>query len=125
MGRLYPTLAANRDYTAIISERHRSRLIALVAEARAGGAEIVEVNPANERLADSRKIAPTIVIGAPSSARLMREEIFGPLLPIVEYDGVDDAIAYVNRGERPLALYGSAATRRNASACSAKPSPAA
>ena len=45
------------------------------------------------------------MIGAPPTSRLMREEIFGPLLPIVEYDAVDDAIAFVNRGERPLALY--------------------
>jgi coniferyl-aldehyde dehydrogenase len=105
MARLYPKLAANPDYTAIISVRHRSRLVALVAEARDAGARIVEVNPAGESFADSRKLAPTIVIGAPQTSRLMREEIFGPLLPIVEYERIDDAIAYVNRGERPLALY--------------------
>ena len=105
MARLYPTLAANPDYTAIISERHRSRLVALVAEAREAGAPIVEVNPAGESFADSRKLAPTIVIGAPPTSRLMQEEIFGPLLPIVEYDAVEDAIAYVNRRDRPLALY--------------------
>ena len=114
MARLYPKLAANADYTAIISERHRSRLIALVAEARDAGARIVEINPAGESFADSRKLAPTLVIGAPQTTRLMREEIFGPVLPIVEYDQVDDAIAFVNRGERPLALYwfGRDATRR-------------
>ncbi len=105
MARLYPSLAANPDYTAIVSERRRSRLVGLVAEAREAGARIVEINPANESFADSRKLAPTIVIGAPPTTRLMREEIFGPLLPIVEYGEVDEAIAYVNRGERPLALY--------------------
>jgi coniferyl-aldehyde dehydrogenase len=105
MRRLYPTLVANPDYTAIVSERHRSRLVALVAEARDAGARIVEINPAGESFADSRKLAPTIVVDAPLSSRLMREEIFGPLLPIVEYDHVDDAIAFVNRGDRPLALY--------------------
>lgn len=105
MERLYPRLAANPDYTAIVSERHRARLIDLVAEARNAGAEIIEVNPANERFDGWRKLAPTIVIGAPPSTRLMREEIFGPALPIVEYDELDDAIAYVNRGDRPLALY--------------------
>jgi len=114
MARLYPKLVANSDYTAIISERHRSRLIALVAEARDAGARIVEINPAGESFADSRKLAPTLVIGAPQTTRLMREEIFGPVLPIVEYDQIDDAIAFVNRGERPLALYwfGRDATRR-------------
>jgi coniferyl-aldehyde dehydrogenase len=103
--RLYPKLAANPDYTAIISARHRSRLVALVAEAREAGARIVEINPAGESFADSGRLAPTLVIGAPQTTRLMREEIFGPLLPIVEYDAIDDAIAFVNRGERPLALY--------------------
>ena len=54
--------------------------------ARRAGARIVEINPAGESFADSRKLAPTIVIGAPQTTRLMREEIFGPLLPIVEYE---------------------------------------
>ena len=105
MTRLYPKFAANPDYTAIISERHRNRLVALVAEAREAGARIVEINPAGESFADSRKLAPTLVIGAPQTSRLMREEIFGPLLPIVEYERIDDAIATINHGERPLALY--------------------
>jgi len=103
--RLYPTLAANPDYTAIISERHRSRLVGLVAEAREAGARVIEINPADESFAGSRKLAPAIVVGAPQTSRLMQEEIFGPLLPIVEYERIDDAIAYVNRGERPVALY--------------------
>ena len=105
MKRLYPTLAGNPDYTAIVSDRHRARLMALIAEARDAGAQIIEVNPAGERFDDGRKLAPTIVIGAPPSTRLMREEIFGPVLPIIEYDAVDEAIAHVNRGDRPLALY--------------------
>jgi coniferyl-aldehyde dehydrogenase len=105
MARLYPTLVANPDYTAIISERHRARLADLAVEARDAGARVVEINPANESFAGSRKLAPTLVIGAPPTSRLMREEIFGPLLPIVEYDQVEDAIAFVNRGDRPLALY--------------------
>ena len=105
MARLYPTLVANPDYTAIISERHRARLADLAVEARDAGARVVEINPANESFAGSRKLAPTLVISAPPTSRLMREEIFGPLLPIVEYDRVEDAIAFVNRGDRPLALY--------------------
>jgi coniferyl-aldehyde dehydrogenase len=114
MARLYPTLVANPDYTAIISERHRARLADLAVEARDAGARIVEINPAHESFAGSRKLPPTLVIGAPPTSRLMREEIFGPLLPIVEYDRVEDAIAFVNRGDRPLALYwfGRDATRR-------------
>ena len=57
---------------------------------------------------------PVHAIGAPERRYCWGEEIFGPLLPIVEYDDVEDAIAFVNRGERPLALYwfGRDATRR-------------
>jgi coniferyl-aldehyde dehydrogenase len=104
--RLYPTLVSNPDYTAIINTRHRDRLLAMVQEARDGGAHIVEVNPAGERFDQrTRKLPPTLVIGAAATTRLMREEIFGPVLPIVEYDGIEQAIAMVNRADRPLALY--------------------
>jgi coniferyl-aldehyde dehydrogenase len=104
--RLYPTLISNPDYTAIISTRHRERLNAMVKEARDGGARIIEINPAAERFDErTRKFPPTLVIGAAANTRLMREEVFGPLLPIVEYDGLDHAIAMVSQGDRPLALY--------------------
>lgn len=106
IARLYPTLAANPDYTAIISARHRQRLADMVAEARDSGAQVIEVNPAGEQFdAHSRKLAPTLVIGAGHNTRLMREEIFGPVLPIVEYDGIGDAIARINQADHPLALY--------------------
>jgi coniferyl-aldehyde dehydrogenase len=103
---LYPSLEANRDYTSIVSERHYARLNGLVADARSHGATIVEINPAGETLGPaSRKIAPTLVLGAPDQALIMREEIFGPLFPVVAYDGIVDAIRYVNERPRPLALY--------------------
>jgi coniferyl-aldehyde dehydrogenase len=107
MARMYPSLVTNPDYTAIISQHHRQRLVALVEEARQAGARIVEVNPAGERFdpAAARKLAPVLVIGAPEESGLMREEIFGPVLPIVEYDGLDAAVARVRAGGHPLALY--------------------
>nr|WP_057925855.1 coniferyl aldehyde dehydrogenase [Burkholderia ambifaria] len=116
IARRYPTLAGNPDYTAIIGARHRDRLAALVDDARDGGARVLEVNPAGERFAaGSRKFAPTLVLGARDTMRVMREEIFGPVLPIVEYADLDDAIDRVNRGPRPLALYwfGRDAARRD------------
>jgi coniferyl-aldehyde dehydrogenase len=112
----YPTLATNPDYTSIIAATHRDRLAALVDDARAGGARVREVNPAGERFAaGSRKFAPTLVLDARDTMRVMREEIFGPVLPIVEYADLDDAIDRVNRGPRPLALYwfGRDAARRD------------
>ena len=106
IARLYPTLRDNPDYTAIISDRHYQRLRDMIAEARDAGADVVEINPAGEELGStSRKLLPTLVSNAGSNLRLMREEIFGPVLPIVEYAGIDEAIDHVNRADRPLALY--------------------
>jgi coniferyl-aldehyde dehydrogenase len=106
VARLYPTLLDNPDYTAIISERHHQRLRDMITEARDAGADVTEINPASEQLsATSRKMLPTLVRNAGANLRLMREEIFGPVLPIVEYATVDEAIDHVNGADRPLALY--------------------
>ncbi len=116
MRKLYPTLADNPDYTAIISPRHHQRLQGLVDEARERGAMVTQINPAQEDLASKgRKFAPTLLQNVDPDLSVMREEIFGPILPIVEYDGLDAAIAYVNERDRPLALYwfGEDAARRD------------
>ena len=106
VAKLYPTLAGNRDYSSIVNERHYARLAALVDDARSSGAKVIEINPAGETFAPAtRKIAPTLVVGASDAAAIMREEIFGPLFPVVGYDGIEDAIRYVNERPRPLALY--------------------
>jgi len=104
--KLYPTLATNPDYTSIVSERHYTRLRGLLDEAKARGAKIVELNPAGEALpAQGRKIAPTLVIGAPDDTQIMQDEIFGPLMPIATYRNIDEAITFINDRPRPLALY--------------------
>jgi coniferyl-aldehyde dehydrogenase len=109
---MYPTLATNPDYTAIINERHYKRLVQLVDDARAKGARIVALNPAAEKLpASARKLAPTLIVGATAEMAVMREEIFGPLLPVETYDTLDDAIAKVNARPHPLALYVFTASR--------------
>ncbi|UIF89942.1 coniferyl aldehyde dehydrogenase [Cupriavidus sp. UYPR2.512] len=106
IARMYPTLETNPDYTAIVSDRHRQRLVDLVREARDAGARVIEVNPTRERFTGStRKFAPVIVLNARDDMRVMREEIFGPVLPIVEYGNLDEAITRINRMDRPLALY--------------------
>ena len=104
---MYPTLLANPDYTSVINDRHHQRLHDWLEDARAKGAELVTVNPANEDFAasNSRKMPLTIVRGATDDMTVMQEEIFGPILPIRRYDDVDDAIAEVNRRDRPLGLY--------------------
>ena len=105
VARLYPTLRDNPDYTAIVDARHQQRLRAYVDEARNLGARVVEINPASEDFAHSPKLPPTLLAGVPDDARVMHEEIFGPLLPLVPYRKLSEAIAYVNARPRPLALY--------------------
>ena len=102
---LYPTLAANPDFTAIVDARHRDRLARLLEDAVARGARAIEVTPAGEDVAAAGKRAPTLLAGVDGSMAIMREEIFGPLLPIVAYRDLDEAIAFVNARPRPLALY--------------------
>jgi len=103
---LYPTLAGNADYTRIVSQAHFDRLTHAVREVEARGARVVRIAPAGEVPgANDRVIAPTLVFDAPQDATLMREEIFGPVLPVVPYRTLDEAIEYVNARPRPLALY--------------------
>jgi len=100
--RLYPSFANNPDYTSIITERHFRRLTGLLDDARAKGARIVVLGESGE---GSRRLAPALVIGATADMAIMREEIFGPLLPIATYATLDDAIALINAGPHPLAFY--------------------
>jgi coniferyl-aldehyde dehydrogenase len=103
---LYPTLGANPDYTSVINDRHYARLASLVADAEAKGARVLRLNPGNEVLPDrARKLAPTLIVGARDDMAVMREEIFGPVLPIESYASLDEAIARINARPRPLALY--------------------
>ena len=108
--RFYPRILDNPDYTAIINSRHYERLERLVEDARAKGARIETADPAGE-LAGAigsprrRKIAPTAIANVTDAMAVTRDEIFGPLLPIIAYDRLDEAVAYVNARPRPLALY--------------------
>ena len=101
--RAYPTIAGNADYTAILSDRHRQRLNDAVEEARAGGATILRHGEAGN---DPARIVPTVVLDPPLDSVLMREEIFGPVLPVIGYRDLDEALAFVAARDRPLALYG-------------------
>lgn len=101
---LYPEIDTTDDYTSIVSDRHFERLKNLVEEARERGAEIVEVGSANA-LHPQRKLPLTLVVNPPKDAGVMREEIFGPILPVLSVASREDAVAHVNDGERPLALY--------------------
>ena len=103
----YPTLLANDDYTSVVNGRNHERLQGYLADAREKGAELIEVNPANEDFASSNgnKMPLTIIRNVTDDMKVMQEEIFGPILPVVTYASIDEAIDYVNAHDRPLGLY--------------------
>ncbi|HAG19109.1 coniferyl aldehyde dehydrogenase [Pseudomonas stutzeri] len=99
--RFYPKLENNPDYTAIINERQLGRLKGYIADAEAKGAQLVPLFPGDQ----GRRLAHSLVLNVSDEMKLMQEEIFGPLLPIVPYQRLDEAFAYINDRPRPLALY--------------------
>lgn len=101
---LYPEIDTTPDYTSIVSDHHYARLADMIAEARDAGARILEIGSSNA-LGPQRKLPLTIVVDPPSETRLMREEIFGPVLPVLGVASLDAAINHVNAHDRPLALY--------------------
>lgn len=92
------------DSTNLVNARHAQRIADMIAEARAQGASLVELAPGGSAPAD-QLVAPKLVIGGSESMRLMREEIFAPLLPLRPYDTLDEVIAELRAAPRPLALY--------------------
>ena len=104
---MYPTLLSNEDYAAVINARHRDRLKELIADAVEKGAEAIEVNPGGEDFsaANLNKMPLTILRNVDDGMKVMQEEIFGPILPVKTYKGIDQAIDYVNAHDRPLGLY--------------------
>lgn len=106
VARLYPTLASNPDFTAIISARHHERLRSLIDDAAASGATVHEINPAAERFdARAKKMVPVVLTNVPDHARAMQEEIFGPVLPVVAYRSIEEACRFISNRPHPLSLY--------------------
>jgi coniferyl-aldehyde dehydrogenase len=106
MRRMFGTDPDNKDYTSIVSDRHYQRLEGLVADAAAKGARIMQAaKPDDPAWKSKRKFPPTIILGATPDMIIMQEEIFGPLLPIISYRNAAEPISYINRHDRPLALY--------------------
>lgn len=104
---MYPTLKENPDYTSVINQRHYDRLQGYISDARSKGARIVEINPANEDFSQqpAHKMPPTLLLDVTEDMKIAQEEIFGPLLMVKSYGGIDEVIDYVNAHPRPLALY--------------------
>jgi len=113
--RYYPAGAASSGYSSIINARHYARLQGLLEDARAKGARIVEIEPhagaavggggGTAAPLPPNALPPMVVLDVRDDMALMHEEIFGPVLPVVPYRTIEEAIAYVNARPRPLALY--------------------
>ncbi len=100
-----PGYCESDSCTGIISSRHLERIQQLLDDARARGCDVRPLEEAGDLDPATRQLPISLVIDPPEDLALMQEEIFGPVLPIKAYDTLDEAIDYVNAGERPLALY--------------------
>nr|WP_243667224.1 coniferyl aldehyde dehydrogenase [Pseudomonas brassicae] len=101
--RFYPQVRDNPDYSAIINARHLARLEGYLQDARAKGATVLDLYPGEARA--GRRLPPQVLLQVDDTMQVMQDEIFGPLLPVVPYDSLAEALAYVARRPRPLALY--------------------
>ena len=102
--KLYPTLNGNPDYTSIINERSYARLQDWLSDAAEKGARIEKVT--GETIDDGTLRMPLhLVTGVTDEMKVMQEELFGPILPVLPYDSIDEALEFVRLRPRPLALY--------------------
>lgn len=104
VAQIYPRIDATPDYSAIVNARHFDRLTGYLADAAAQGARLEPLTAVGPDAA-RRCLPPVALLGVSDAMRVMQDEIFGPLLPILPYRRFDEAIAYVNAHPRPLALY--------------------
>jgi coniferyl-aldehyde dehydrogenase len=105
--KMYPTMLHNDDYTSVVNGRNFARLQGYLDDAREKGAELIEVNPAGEdfKSSNGNKMPLTIIRNVTDDMKVMQDEIFGPILPVMTYSSMDEAIDYVNAHDRPLGLY--------------------
>jgi coniferyl-aldehyde dehydrogenase len=100
----YPHIAS-ADYTSIIDSRAFERLTGAIEEARARGAQVVQLLPGKPWDDATRKICPHLVLDPPPDCELMQREIFGPVLPVLGYGQIEEAVRFINARPRPLAFY--------------------
>jgi coniferyl-aldehyde dehydrogenase len=98
-----PGYTSSADCTGIITERHLDRIVGMVEQAQASGARVVTLG--GEADQETRRLPLVLVVDPPKDLRIMTEEIFGPILPVISYDDLDVTLSELNAGERPLGLY--------------------
>lgn len=104
---MFPTVIANADYCSSVNQANFDRVVRLIDDARAHGARVETIGPEGESLPDraSRKIAPTIVRDIDDRMRIADEEVFGPVLTVMGYSRLNEAIDYINGRPAPLVAY--------------------
>jgi len=104
---MYGALKENSDFSSIINARHFDRLRSWTEDAKHKGARVVELNPEGEDFGESdvHRLPPSLILDVNEEMTVMQEEIFGPLLPIMTYENIEEAITYVRSHPSPLALY--------------------
>ena len=101
--KFYPDISENEQYSAIINSDHYERLQSLLKDAEEKGARIIEIS--DSTLQKSGFMAPKLVFNVSEDMELMQEEIFGPILPVLNLETVEESVDYINNGAKPLALY--------------------
>jgi coniferyl-aldehyde dehydrogenase len=101
---LYPDIGSP-DYTAIINQQAIDRLMDTLADAREKGGQVIPLLTGPDTILEHKKISPVIVTETTPAMRLMQEEIFGPILPVITYTCLKTVIEYINDRPRPLAVY--------------------
>ncbi len=97
----YPTLANNKDCSAIINQQHLQRLQDTIEDAVSKGAKAIAIHPQGQ----DQRLSLTLLLNTRDDMRVMQDEIFGPVLPIVSYNSLAEALTYIRQRPRPLALY--------------------
>ena len=100
---LYPSVTGNADMTPVVNERHHARVSAYVQDAKQRGVKVVEVGAADAGV--DRRLPLALVINPPAEAEISQHEIFGPAVVLRSFQNIREAVAAINAGERPLALY--------------------
>jgi coniferyl-aldehyde dehydrogenase len=102
--KMFPTVRNNVDATSVVNQGQYNRIHGLLDDAAEKGAKIIPLNETIEKN-KQRKLPLTLVLNTNDQMKVMQEEIFGPVLPIIPYDSIDEVIGYINANDRPLALY--------------------
>lgn len=103
--KMYSSMVNNPDYTSIVNDKQYRRVTSYIEDARTQGAEIYEINPAQEDFSTTRKLPVMLVGNVKPEMLIAQNEIFGPVLMMLEYDRLEDALNYINQRPHPLAYY--------------------